>query len=192
MLLKTKVGLVQAFFGAIVLTLLMVPMGIAGYGSYTWMLFLPLLLFFAFGAQFKLIPSMILSYVCGILWAIINGAFAGLLGRFMPPAAVNIAAPIVIIFCILTVHENLLANTIVGNVPSLFLGMASTFFVFMIKPANAPAITPIHLVVFFIYGIVLSVALAGGGFAVCSAVFGKEKVMSVFAEKGKDNAKCQQ
>lgn len=191
MLLKTKVRLVQAISGAVILTLLMVPLALVGYAAYTWMLFLPLLLFFALGAQFKMIPSMIVCYICGVLWAVVNGIFSGILGGFMPEAAVNIVAPIVVIFCILTVHENLFAKTIVGNVPALFLGMASTFFVYMIKPANAPAITPFHLIAFYLYGIVLSVALVGGGFTICSLVFGKEKTIAVFEGKEQGNTLSQ-
>ena len=184
MSINRKVRLVQALYGSIALTLMMQPMGIFGYGAYLWMLFMPLLLFFAFGAQFKLIPSMVVCYVCGVAWALINGIFSGVLGSFLPESAVNIMAPIVVIFCILTVHENFLQNTIFGNIPALFMGLASTFFTFLVKPANAPELTPIHLIIFFIYGILLSVVLAGGGFLVCSLIFGKEKTESVFITKG--------
>ena len=183
MSLNRKVRLVQALYGAIVLTLMMQPMGMLGYGGYIWMLFMPLLLFFAFGAQFKVIPSMIVSYICGVVWALANGILSGILGGFLSAGVVNLAAPIIVIFCILTVHENFLAKTIVGNIPALFMGLASTFFTFLITPANAPAITPIHLVAFFLYGILLSVILAGGGFLVCSLIFGKEKTASVFEGK---------
>lgn len=178
-----KVKLVQALYGAIVLTLMMQPIGMLGYGGYIWMLFMPLLLFFAFEAEFKVIPSMIVSYICGVVWALANGILSGILGSFLSVTVVNFAAPIIIIFCILTVHENLLAKTIVGNIPALFMGLASTFFTFLITPSNAPAITPIHLVVFFLYGILLSIILAGGGFLVCSLIFGKEKTVAVFEGK---------
>ena len=183
MSLNRKVRLVQALYGAIVLTLMMQPMGIVGYGGYIWMLFMPLLLFFAFGAQFKVIPAMIVSYICGVVWALANGILSGILGGFLSAGVVNLAAPIIVIFCILTVHENFLAKTIVGNIPALFMGLASTFFTFLITPSNAPAITPIHLVAFFVYGILLSVILVGGGFLVCSLIFGKEKTASVFEGK---------
>lgn len=180
MSINRKVRLVQAIYGAIVLTLMMQPLGILGYGGYLWMLFMPLLLFFAFGAQFKVIPSMIVSYICGIVWALANGVLSGVLGAILPANLVNLAAPIIIIFCILTIHENFFAKTIVGNIPALFMGLASTFFTFLLTPSNAPAITPIHLIAFFLYGIVLSVILAGGGFMVCSLIFGKTKTAAVF------------
>lgn len=183
MKINRKVRLVQALYGSIILTLMMQPMGMLGYGGYIWMLFMPLLLFFAFGANFKIIPSMIVSYVCGVAWALLNGVLVGVLGGLLPETMVNIVAPIIVIFCILTVHENFLSKTIVGNVPALFMGLASTFFSFLITPANAPAITPVHLIGFFLYGILLSVILAGGGFAVCSMIFGKDKVIEVFEGK---------
>lgn len=178
-----KVRLVQALYGAFVLILMMQPVNILGYGGYLWMLFMPLLLFFAFGAQFKVIPSMIVSYICGIVWALTNGILIGMLGRFLPATVVDLVASIVMIFCILTIHENFLAKTIVGNIPALFMGLASTFFTFLIIPSNAPAITPVHLVIFFLYAILLSVILAGGGFLFCSLIFGKEKTVAVFEGK---------
>lgn len=183
MSINRKVRLVQALYGSILLSLMMQPIGIIGYDGYIWMLFMPLLLFFAFGANFKVIPSMIVCYICGVAWALVNGILSGVLGGFLPSAVVNIAAPIILIFAILTVHENFLQKTIFGNVPALFMGLASTFFTFLIKPENAPAITPIHLIGFFLYGILLSVLLAGGGFLLCSLIFGKEKTISVFEEK---------
>ena len=49
---RKTIKLVQAATGAIVLTLLMQLIGVFGYGQYTWMCFLPLLMFFAFGGRF--------------------------------------------------------------------------------------------------------------------------------------------
>ena len=86
---------------------------------------------------------------------------------------VNIVPTILIIFLVLTIHEGFLAKTIFGNVPSLFLGMSTTFFVFMLEVDLAP----VHLVGFFCYGIILSIVLVVSGTAVCSAIFGKEKTM---------------
>lgn len=174
-----KVGLVQAFTGAVVLTLLMIPMGMLGFGQFIWMLFLPLLLFFALKAQMKVIPSMIVCYICGVAWAFASGALQGLFATFAPQLVVETVPTIICIFLILTIHENFLAKTIFGNIPSLFLGMATTFFVFMM----GVEITPLHLIGFFIYGIVLSVVLVKGGGLVCSLVFGKETLQQVFAEK---------
>lgn len=178
---RRKVRLVQAIYGALVLTLMFQPLTMAGYGEYIWMVFMPLLLFFAFGAQFKRIPSMIVCYICGILWALLNGLVLGVLGNFLQIGPANFITAIIVQFFILTVHENFLEGTVFGNIPALFMGLASTFFTFLIHPANAQPITPIHLIAFFIYGVILAVFLAGGGFMVCSLIFGKEKTETAFA-----------
>lgn len=175
---KLKVGLVQSLAGAIILTLLMMPMGMLGFGQYIWMLFLPLLLFFAMGAQFKLIPSMIVCYICGVVWAYISGLLQSAFGAFAPQIVVETVPTIITIFLILTIHENLLANTTFGNIPSLFLGMCSTFFVFTMNID----ITPFHLIGFYIYGIVLVAVLVLGGGAVCNLAFGKENVQKICAD----------
>jgi hypothetical protein len=169
-----KIKMVQALTGAIILTLLMQPMALLGFAQYIWMLFLPLLLFFALGADIKKVPSMILCYICGVAWAFINGAVQGLFATFMSGPILNIIPTIIVIFLILTVHENLLANTVFGLVPALFMGMSTTFMVFMMKLK----ITPLHLVGFFCYGVVLAVAMVLIGMAVCSAIFGKDRAMA--------------
>lgn len=179
MSIKRKALLIQASFGAVILTLLMQPMGALGYGNYNWMLFVVLLLFFALGADFKKIPSMIVCYPIGILWAMLNGILIGAM-QSLPSWVSGILLTIVIIFCILTVHENLLRDTIFGNIPALFLGLAETFFVFSIKPSNAPAITPFHLYGFFLYGLLMTVVLVIGGGALCNLFLGKDWPKYVF------------
>lgn len=180
---KHKVRLVQALYGSIILSVLMAPVGALGYGPYIWMLFLPLMLFFAFGANFKQIPSMLASYICGIGWAYFNGVISAVLGPVVNPNLLNLLGPMIIVFGVLTVHENFLDKTIVGNVPALFMGLASTFFIFSIVPSNASPITPVHLVAFFFYGTLMSVILAGGGFAICSKIFGKEVTLKVLTNE---------
>lgn len=170
---RMKVKIVQSLTGAVVLTLLMQVFAVTGFAQYMWMLFLPLLLFFALGADFKKIPSMILCYICGIAWAYINGVVQGIFASFAPEIVVNTVPTILIIFLVLTVHEGFLAKTIFGNIPCLFLGMATTFFVFML----GIELTPIHLVGFYLYGIFLSVVLVVSGMTVCSKIFGKERTM---------------
>lgn len=179
MSIKRKALLIQAAFGAVILTLLMQPMVALGFGNYNWMLFVVLLLFFAMGADFKKIPTLIVCYPIGILWALLNGVLMGAM-KGLPAWVSGIALTIAIIFSILTVHENLLRDTIFGCVPALFLGLAETFFIFSIQPANAPAITPVHLFVFFIYGLFMTSILVLGGGALCNAILGKEWPKYVF------------
>lgn len=170
---RMKVKIVQSLVGAVVLTILMQIFVATGFGQYIWMLFFPLLLFFALGADFKKIPSMFVCYVCGVAWAYINGIVQGIFGKFASEMIVNTVPTILIIFLILTIHEGFLAKTIFGNIPCLFLGMCTTFFVFML----GVELTPVHLIGFYLYGIVLSVVLVVSGMGVCSAIFGKEKTM---------------
>lgn len=171
---RKKIKLVQALVGAIVLTLLMQVMVLVGYTQYIWMLFLPLLLFFALGADFKKIPEMIIGYICGVIWAFLNGLVMQLFASFSSsPIISNILPTVIVIFLILTVHENLLENTIFGNIPCIFLGLSTSFFVSMLQMP----LTPFHLVAFFVYGLVLAVLLVVCGMLVCRAIFGKERAM---------------
>jgi len=164
---RMKIKMVQALVGAVTLTLLMMVFSFTGYAQYTWMLFLPMVLFFALGADVKKLPSMIVCYICGVAWAYINGFIEGL----FPEPLNHIIPSIIVIFLVLTIHEGFLIKTVFGNVPALFLGMATTFFVVFMQVD----ITPIHLICFYLYGIVLTMALVFVGMGVCSAIFGKER-----------------
>lgn len=171
---RKKIRLVQAITGAVVLTLLMQVMVLVGYPQFIWMLFLPMLLFFALGADFKLIPSMIVCYICGVLWSMVNGLVMSLFGMISSNMFVsNLLPTILVIFLILTVHDNLLEGTFFGNIPCIFLGLSTSFFVSFMNID----ITPLHLIAFFLYGIVLTVCLVLSGTLVCSAIFGKERAM---------------
>jgi hypothetical protein len=55
------------------------------------------------------------------------------------------------------------------------MGMALTFFVFSLQVP----ITPFHLIGFWLYGIILSLALVLGGATICGIIFGKEKVAAI-------------
>ena len=77
------------------------------------------------------------------------------------------------VFSILTVHENLLRDSIVGNIPSLFMGFALTIFMTS-GHALAPAINQIHLLAFFTAGIVMSVLLVLVGGFFCTMLLGKD------------------
>lgn len=111
----------------------------------------------------------------------LNGVLIGAL-QGLPPWTSGIGLTIVVIFCILTVHENLLRDTIFGNILALFLGLAETFFIFSIHPANAVAITPVHLYGFFIYGMVMSVLVVVGGGFLCNIIIGKDWPKYVLVE----------
>lgn len=120
MSIKRKALLIQAAGGSVVLALAMQPVFIMGYGSYVWILFTALILFFATGADFKKIPSIIASFACGLAWAALNGILMGALSG-APMWVSGILLTILMVFSILAVHENLLRNSVVGNIPSLAL-----------------------------------------------------------------------
>lgn len=185
---RNKVKLVQAAVGAVALTLLMQVMGIVGFGQYTWMCFLPLLMFFAFGANFKMIPTMIISYAVGELWCIINGIVMGIFGSFAGGNMIlsMLIPTILVIFCILTVHGNFFEGAIFSNVPCIFMGMATSFFITEMG-ANTDPILFVELLGFWCYGLVLAVALVLSGMVVCSAIFGKERAMAALMPLPRDD-----
>lgn len=170
---RMKVKAVQSLTGALVLTVLMQVFAALGFGQYIWMLFFPLLLFFALGADLKKIPGMVVCYICGVLWAYVNGMVQGVFAVFGSELVVNVVPTVIIIFLVLVIHEGFLAKTIFGNIPCLFLGMCTTFFVFML----GVDLTPVHLIGFYLYGILLSVVLVISGMGVCTAVFGKDRAL---------------
>lgn len=182
---RRKIKLVQALTGAIVLTLLMQLMGVAGFGQYTWMCFLPLLMFFAFGADFKMLPQMVLCYAIGELWCVFNGI---VMGAFTSAFGADnmlmtmIVPTVLVIFCILTVHENFFEGAIFSNVPCIFMGMATSFFVMMMQQP----ITLFHLFGFWCFGLVLAVALVLSGMVVCGAIFGKERAAAALMPLPRD------
>lgn len=177
---RRKIKLVQALVGSIALTLLMQVMGLVGYAQYIWMCFLPLLMFFALGADFKNIPSMVVSYAVGELWCMVNGLVAGAFSAAFGSGNMvmsNIVPTILVIFLILTTHENLLEGKPYSNISCIFMGLATSFFVeFLQQPIGY-----LHLLGFWCYGVVLAVALVLSGLWVCSAIFGRDRTMAALA-----------
>lgn len=182
---RTKIKLVSEIVGAIVLTLLMQLMGVMGYGQYTWMCFLPLLMFFAFGVDFKKIPEMLLCYAIGELWCVVNSLVTGLFTMWFGADNLilsSIVPTIIVIFCILLVHENLFEGRVFSNVPCIFMGMSTSFFtLFMQQPIGY-----VHLFCFWAFGILLAVCLVMCGMLVCGAIFGKERASKAFMPLGAD------
>ncbi len=165
----------QALVGSIILSILLIVPGVIGYGMYIWMLFLPLILFFALGANVKLIPSIILCYMCGVAWAYLSHALQLFLGQYSTSDFVIQTLPnTLLVFLVLVVHDNFLSKTPFGVVPSVFLGMASTFFAFTF----AQQINGLHLLAFFCYGLVMTLALVFGSTALSGLVFGKEAAIA--------------
>ena len=62
---RRKIKLVQALTGAVVLTILMQGMTLLGMPQYTWMLFLPLLMFFA-------VEYITINLIVDLLYGVLN------------------------------------------------------------------------------------------------------------------------
>lgn len=182
--IQKKAGLVFAIYGAIALSLLMVVTQVLGYGQYNWMLFVTLLLFFAMGADFKLLPSMILCYFIGMVWGQVNGLVMGVIGQFLPMSATGIVTPIILIFLILTIHDNFFSNTIIGNIPALFLGLAESFFMFSHHPHESPLVQA----AIFLYSIILIIVLVKGGEIATGIVFSDEALAELAEDETHENA----
>jgi hypothetical protein len=178
MIMNTKIGFVRSLFGTVILSFLIVPIEILGYGNYIWMLFTALMLFFALGADMKKLPSMVISFICGVAWWVIGGILTGIFMGLMPAEAAVGLGISVAVFAILFIHEVLLGNTIVGTVPAIFLGFALTAFALGSVVEGAMQLTPFHVIGIFLYGVVVTIVLVVGGFAVCSAIFGKEATVA--------------
>lgn len=172
------IRLVQSFVGAVVLAFLMLIPIALGFGPYVWVLFTPLLLFFALGAKFKLIPGIILCFACGVLWIYgFTTVQSFIKGLTTSPVVTELIPNIMLVFLVLTVHENLLRKTPFGIVPAVFLGMAITFYA-IFSPAT---INGLHLIGLFCYGIIMTIALMLGGVLVSSLIFGKEAALAAIA-----------
>lgn len=172
------IRLVQSFVGAVVLAFLMLIPIALGFESYVWILFTPLLLFFALGAKFKLIPGVILCFACGVLW--IYGFMtvqSFIKSLTASPVLTELIPNIMLVFLVLTVHENLLRKTPLGIVPAVFLGMAITFYVLF----SAATINGLHVIALFCYGMLMTTALMLGSLFVSSLIFGKEAAMAAIS-----------
>jgi hypothetical protein len=178
--MNKKIGFVNALVGSIILNIFIVPLGAFGYTEHIWVLFTPLLIFFALGGDFKKIPSISLCFVVGILWFLIGRGIAVSLP--LPMAAGMTIGLTIAIFGILFVHECLLKETILGTVPSVFLGFSLTSYSVNAVPEGVIHLTPIHLIVLFALGLLAIAVLMVTSFAVCSLIFGKEKTVNYFAK----------
>jgi hypothetical protein len=173
-----KIGLVRSLFGAILLNALVAPLGILGYGDYIWMVFTALVIFFALGADMKKLPTIIVSFICGVAWWMAGSVLTEIFSSSMPHPAAEGLGISVMVFLILFIHEVVLQKTVAGTVPSVFLGFALTAFALTPVVEGAIQLTPFHVVGIFLYGIVLTVVLMVGGFGICSLIFGKEATLA--------------
>lgn len=173
---KNKALFIQAILGGILITVLLMPFqALTPYVSYTWMIFIPIILFFCLGVQCKLVPPMFLSYVCGAIWGIIFKYLAGVMSAAgWSPALTFGILTTVIVFAILAVHPILLGKTPFGMAPIVLIGLVETIFTFLIQPANAPVIDSLQLIFFFAYGLALSFLLVQANEFFCKLFLGED------------------
>ncbi|MBP2651933.1 MAG: hypothetical protein H6Q74_2758 [Firmicutes bacterium] len=171
---KNKAIFIQALIGAILVTVLLIPFqALTSYAPYTWMIFIPLILFFSFGGSQKLLPAMFLSFLSGILWGIAFFYLAAIMNGLPMPMVFGILTT-ALIFGILAIHLILLGKTPFGMVPCVLIGFVESLFIFLIKPSNVSSIGSIQLIAFFAYGIVLSYILVNVSGFFCKLALGKD------------------
>lgn len=173
---KNKSLFIQAILGGILITVLLIPFqALTPYVSYTWMIFIPIILFFCLGVQCKLILPMFLSYLCGAIWGIIFKYLAGVMSAAGWSTELTFGIlTTVIVFAILAVHPILLGKTPFGIAPIVLIGLVETIFTFLIQPVNAPTIGSVQLIFFFAYGLVLAFLLVQASAFCCKLFLGKD------------------
>ncbi len=175
---QKQVGIFTALIGAIALTFLFKPLALIGYGQFTWMLFLPMVLFFGTGADIKNVPRYIVCYTLGIAWAFISTLVGSAYALFLSSSSADTLSTITCIFLILLIHDTLLKDTILGSVAALFLGMCCRFFVFMM----GVELSPVVQLGIYLYGTLLSCLLVFIGMTVGKFIFGKQAMEADFKE----------
>lgn len=170
--IKNKALLIQAVIGAILITVLLIPFqALTPYAPYTWMIFIPLVLFFSLGGEPKLLPAMFLSFLSGTLWGVVFFFFVGLMAGLSMDIVFGVLTT-VIIFGILAIHPILLGKTPFGIVPCVLIGFIESLFTFLIKPSNVSSVGSIQLIMFFGYGIALSFILVKVNVLFCKLALG--------------------
>jgi hypothetical protein len=172
--IKKKALMIQAIVGAILITILLLPFQAATpYATYTWMIFIPIVIFFSLGANPKILPAMFLSFVCGTGWGAVF-FFATDVFSSLPMNLLFAILTTIIIFFILAIHPILLGKTPLAIVPCVLIGFIESLYTYLIVPANAPIISIPQLIFFFGYGVVLGGILAIVNNLLCTKLLGKD------------------
>jgi hypothetical protein len=159
---QTKPTFIRAAFGAILITVLMMPFqALTPFASYSPLLILPILLFFALQAPTKALLGMFLSFASGVGWAalfmLVSAALPGV--PFEAKLGVGITF---VIFLVLSVHPDLLGRTPLGVLPAVLLGVVLSLLVMLVNPllqAGAPQLNLLWLVAIFGYGCLMTLVL---------------------------------
>lgn len=128
---QIMIGFLAAFGGGFIIFILGMAYDLVPFNTYShqfWIIFLVFILYFAIGGEIKNIPSMTVSYICGLVWGFLScvSAYLWQASNHTLFAFINY---FLIASLIVFVHKGLLGNTVFGNPMAAFLGMALSIFV---------------------------------------------------------------
>ena len=177
-----KGTLVEAILGAILITLLLLPVQAAfpQMAPYTPFAILPIPLFFALRMPLGGLVALFLSFLAGSVWGFLFTLVAGPMIGANPASTPMVLAVGVtlVIFLILAVH-GLLGRTPVGVVPAVLVGFLEMLMVLLIfsNPgivvAGAPALNWAWVVGIFAYGCLMTAIMVVVSGAAADKVAGK-------------------
>ena len=178
-----KGTLIDAALGAILITLLLLPVQAAfpHMAPYTPFAILPIPLFFALRMPLGGLVPMFLSFVAGTVWGLLFSMVAGpMIGANPASTPVVLAVGVtLVIFVILSVHPLLLGRTPLAVVPAVLLGFLEMLIVLLVMnnpgivAAGAPRLDWVWVVAIFAWGCLMTAVMVAVSGAVTEKVVGK-------------------
>lgn len=164
-----KGTLVEAILGALLITLLLLPVQAAfpPMAPYTPFAILPIPLFFALRMPLGGLVALFLSFVAGTVWGFVFNLVAGPMIGANPattPLVLGVGVTVVI-FLILAVHPLLLGRTPLAVVPAVLVGFLEMLLVLLvfanpgIVQPGAPTLMWTWVVGIFAYGCVMTAVM---------------------------------
>ncbi len=178
-----KGTLVEAILGALLITLLLLPVQAAfpPMAPYTPFAILPIPLFFALRMPLGGLVALLLSFVAGTVWGFVFNLVAGPMIGANPattPLVLGVGVTVVI-FLILAVHPLLLGRTPLAVVPAVLVGFLEMLLVLLvfanpgIVQPRAPTLTWAWVVGIFAYGCVMTAVMVVVAGAAADRVAGR-------------------
>lgn len=175
---QTRATLIRAAFGAVLITVLMMPFqALTPFAPYSPLLILPILIFFALQAPTKALLGMFLSFASGVGWAALFMLVSAALPGVPLEAKLGLGITLVI-FLVLSVHPGLLGRTPLGVLPAVLLGVVLSLLVMLVNPllqAGAPQLNLLWLVAIFGYGCLMTLVLVLAEGRLLGAVLGEDR-----------------
>lgn len=178
-----KGTLVEAILGALIITLLLLPVQAAfpHMAPYTPFAILPIPLFFALRMPLGGLVALFLSFLAGTVWGVLFNMVAGPMIGANPastPMVLGVGVT-VMIFLILAVHPLLLGRTPLAVVPAVLVGFLEMLMVLLIfnNPGivqpGAPVLAWPWVVGIFAYGCLMTAIMVVVSGGVADKVAGK-------------------